>query len=267
LTLLRVVAWPLVGLVTDVPQLAIVLLAVTLGAAVIGLRIAAGAASTGMRWLVWLLGWGTLALAFVAPSLQRVVPGLPNDHYHAFLDPVVILLIAIPAGILFVRASAAWRDTRRPLALAGVVAVGLGVVALELTALSRKPAHVDPNGGWPAMQAAGERILRVADHSPVFVIGLPEFKLPDAIGFPIAHAGGILLNDLGEPVGYPKIPGMTVVACDRLFEGPIGAQCGGPAEDAAVARLTERYSGPGATPPALIERFPASPRTWISIYR
>jgi 4-amino-4-deoxy-L-arabinose transferase-like glycosyltransferase len=266
LTLLRVVAWPLVGLVTDVFQIAAVLLAVTLGAAVIGLRAASGAASAGLRWLCWLLGWGTLALAFVAPSLQRVVAGLPNDHYHAFLDPIVVLVLAIPAGLAFSRASATWRERRRPIALAAVLVVGVGVAALELTALSRKPPHVDPDGGWPAARAAGERIVQVTNGGTVWLTGLPNFKLTDGIGFPIEHTGGEVAFPF-DLNGYPDIGMPTVVVCDRLFEEPIGLPCGGPAEDALVAGLTEMGSGPGAAPPALVERFDASPRTSVSIYR
>lgn len=266
LTLLRVVAWPLVGLFTDVFQLAVVLVGVTLGAAVIGLRAAGGAAATGLRWLCWLLGWGTVALAFVAPSLQRVVPGLPNDHYHAFLDPIVVLVLAIPAGLVFSRASAIWRERRRPIALAAMLVVGVGVAALELAALSRKPPHVDPHGGWPAARAAGARIVQVTGGGTVWLTGLPSFKLTDGIGFPIEHAGGEVgvLIDLN---GYPDIGMPTVVVCDRLFEGPIGQPCGGPAEDALIAEITAMGSGPGTAPPALVDRFDASPRTSISIYR
>jgi hypothetical protein len=265
-TLLRAVGWPLVGLVTDVPQLAGILLAVTIGLVVLGLRIAHGSEATGMRWLAGIFAFSIIALAFDAPSLQRVVPGLPNDHYHAFLDPIVILLVAIPAGHLFSRASLAWRETRRPIALVGVISIGVAIAGLELLALARKPPHVDPNGGWPAMQAAGARIVQATNGGPVLVIGLPDFKLPDAIRFPIEHAGGqptAVADLMGYPEGFPP----TVVACDRLFEGPIGLACGGPAEDAYVAELTLTYSGAGAAPPALVERFDVSPRTSISIYR
>ncbi len=265
-TLLRVIGWPLVGLVTDVPQLAGILLAVTLGVVILGLRMAGGAQATGLRWLVGILFFSTMALAFVAPSLQRVVAGLPNDHYHAFLDPIVVLLLAIPAGHAFSRAAATWREHRQPLALVAVLVVGVGVAALELTALSRKPPHADPNGGWPAAKAAGERIVQVVGGAPVVLIALPEFKLPDAIGFPIEHAGGEVVS-LTDAPGYPAFRRPVVVACDRLFEGSIGQPCGGPAEDALMATLTESDAGLGGTAPTLVDRFPATPRTWVSIYR
>lgn len=269
LTLLRVVGWPLVGLVTEVPQLAGIMVAITLGVVALGDLRMRGADATGLRWLAWILGFSTITLAVVAPSLQRVVAGLPNDHYHAFLDPVVVLLLAIPAGDLFSRASLSWREARRPAALATVVIVGIAIAGVELVALSRKPPHVDPDGGWPAMQAAGERVVRVANGSPVFLVGLPDFKLPDAIGYPIEHAGGQIDLRADDPV-----PGvMIVVACDRLFEEAIGLPCGGPAEDARVASLTEAASVAGAEPRVLVDRFDVPPRTSpssrtsVSIYR
>jgi hypothetical protein len=194
------------------------------------------------------------------------VPGLPNDHYHAFLDPVVVLVLAIPAGHLFSRASLTWRETGRPIALAGLLAVGVAIAGLELVALERKPPHVDPEGGWPAMQAAGARIVAATGGGPVWLAGLPDFKLPDAIGFPIERAGGRLAA-VADLQGYPEIGMPTVVVCDRLFVAAIGAPCGGPAEDAFVAGLTDAQSGSDAAPPTLVSRFDASPRTAISIYR
>jgi hypothetical protein len=50
-----------------------------------------------------------------------------------------------------------------------------------------------------------------------------------------------------------------VVACDRLLEPLIPGACGGPAEDARAAELGDIVE--------LVERFDASPRTVISIYR
>jgi hypothetical protein len=260
-TLLRVVGWPLVGLVTDVPQLAAIMLAVVVGLAAWGLRMARGAQATGLRWLAGILAWSTLALAFAAPSLQRVVPGLPNDHYHAFLDPIVAILVAVPAADLFTRAVTAWRANRRPAGLVGAVAVAAGVALLVGVALARKPPLADPDGGWPALRDAGARIVAAANGAPVTLIGLPEFKLPDAIGFPIEHAGGRLVEVMDPRSGTDVI----VVACDRLFEAAIGAACGGPAEDSIVDKLVVRV--PGTTnDPRLIDRFDASPRTAVSIY-
>jgi Dolichyl-phosphate-mannose-protein mannosyltransferase len=257
-TLLRVVAWPIIGLVTDVPASAAILLAATVGLAAIGLLQARGSERTGLAWLVGILAWSTIVLAFTAPSLQQVVAGLPNDHYHAFLDPIVVILIAAPAAGLLEHALAAWRSTRRPAPAIAAGAVAAGIAVIVAVALVRNPPPVDPDGGWLAMQAAGERIVGPSAPESIALLGLPDFKLPDAVGYPITHAGGYLVADF---MNASRI----VVACDRLFESAIGAPCGGPAEDALIAAKVG--SRPDGQPTArLVDRFDASPRTAISVY-
>ena len=236
-TLLRVVGWPLVGLVTDVPQLAGILLAVTVGVIAVGLRVAGGAEATGLRWLVGILVFSTLALAFVAPSLQVVVAGLPNDHYHAFLDPVVVLLLAIPAGHLFSRASRSWRETRRPLPLAAVLAVGVAIAGLELIALERKPAKVDPDGGWPAARAAGERIVQATGGAAVWLAGPARLQAPGRDRLPDRACR----RPARGPRGPDGLSGHRHADRRRLrpaLRGRHRRACGGPAEDAFVADLT-----------------------------
>ena len=261
-TLYRVVGWPFVGSVLDAPAAAAVLLAITIAGAVLALRLVAPPERTAVRWFIGLVIWSTLALAIAAPSLLTIVIGLPNDHYHAFLDPVVILLVAVPLGILFDRAIERWRSTRRPTAALAPVAVGLVVMAIFTTAIVRRPPAVDPDGGWPAMRDAGQRVTATAGGRMIYLFGLPEFKLADAVGFPIVQAGGQLAGGLALDMTPLGPEGVVVIACDRLFENVIGAACGGPAEDAFLRDFRE---GAWATTP-LIERFPASPRTWISIY-
>jgi hypothetical protein len=53
--------------------------------------------------------------------------------------------------------------------------------------------------------------------------------------------------------------GYFAVACDRLFEDAIHQQCGGPAEDALLQSHDVAAD--------LIDRFDASPRTVVSLYR
>ena len=262
-TLLRVVGWPLVGLVTDIPQVVAILLAVTIGFVAWGLRLARGSEGVGYRWLVGLLAWSTVALAFVAPSLQVVVAGLPNDHYHAFVDPVVVILIAIPAASLLLRAFAAWRTIRRPDGLAATALVGAVVAAILAIELGRMPPWVDPDGGWAKARDAGARIVAVTGAAPVALFGLPDFKLPDAIGFPIEHAGGHVVRPV-DMSGFPSGTDVFVVACDRLFEPVIDRACGGPAEEAFVTALPEVRAG--SANPRLVDRFDASPRTSVSVY-
>jgi hypothetical protein len=264
-TLLRITGWPLMGLVTDVPALAAILLAVVVALAAVGLLRARADAATGLRWLVGILAWSTLALAFAAPSLQRVVPGLPNDHYHAFIDPIVVILIGVPAAGLLEQALAGWRSTRRPGAAIASLAIAGGLMALVAVTVIRKPPLVDPDGGWPAMRDAGARVAAFAAGRPVYLYGLPDFKLPDALGFPIEFAGNEVADRSGTN-GIPMDAGPIVLVCDRLFEAAIGRPCGGPAEDAYLTILTEMTYGPGWVPMAVVDRFDSSARTSISVY-
>ncbi len=220
--------------------------------------------ATGYAWLVGLLVWSVVALAVAAPSLQTVVAGLPNDHYHAFVDPVVVMLIAIPAADLIVRAFSAWRASRSTRAFVATTLLVAGAGLLVGVELLRMPAWVDPNGGWAAARDAGTRIVAAVNGAPVTLFGLPQFKRPEAIGFPIERAGGSVLVHV-DLMGFPEGTDVVVVACDRLFEGPIDAKCGGPAEDAFLATLPEL--GADTVSVVLVDRFDASPRTVVSIYR
>jgi flagellar biosynthesis protein FliQ len=261
-TLLRVVGWPFVRIVTEAPLGGVfaVTLAVGLGAWLAA--SAGGDRAVAARWLAGTLAWSVIALSILAPSLQTIVAGLPNDHYHAFLDPVVIVLVAVAGVAMAAPGSmpdAAARTGARP---AGVDVAARGLLSMALVAIvaleiGRWPPQTDPNGGWPAAEAAGRRIVETTGTSPVALLGLPEFKTPDLIGFPIVHAGGTLTED-------PWAASWLVLPCDRLFESIVGAKCGGPAEDRRLRKATSD----GAHPlPTLIARFDVSPRTSVSIYR
>ena len=58
-----------------------------------------------------------------------------------------------------------------------------------------------------------------------------------------------------------------VVLCDQLYRASIGADCGGPAEDAWLVDPASRLLLAGSTTPALVDRFEAAPGRWISVYR
>jgi hypothetical protein len=260
IALLRIVGWPLMGLVTNLPAIAAILLAVVIGLMVWGLRAFSGTGAIGYRWLVALLVWSTIALALAAPSLQTVVSGLPNDHYHAFLDPVVAILVAVPAADLWYRARGAWDATHRPAAGLAFAGVWIGMLAILAVGVWRRPPAVDPNGGWPAARLAGERIVAATNGAPIALFGTPDIKLPDGIGFPIVYAGGRLDPAPDLAAGTAVI----VVACDRLFGLEFGL-CSGPAEENLIGDLL--FEHPDALRPILVTRFDASPRTSISIYR
>jgi hypothetical protein len=287
-TLFRIVGWPFVAVVTDAPiaSTLVVSLAVALGAwAAATLRGEIGLVS---RWLTGTVAWSAVALSVLAPSLQTVVAGLPNDHYHAFLDPVVVVLVSLAAVAIAApgtlsriaerpgaatapsatttnatgaaAAAGPGARSRSPLRPGVVVAARalLGAVFVLVIALevSRWPI-ADPNGGWPAAAASGARTVTTTGSNPVALVDLPTFKTPDGTGFPIVVAGGTLTDNLWSAA-------FIVVPCDRLFESVVGAKCAGPAEDRQMRSLV----ADGAHPqPTLVTRFDASPRISISIYR
>ncbi len=119
----RVVSWPLTALVTDAPQAALIATIAVVTIAVWCGAFGRDREREAARWLGLGLLWATLALTFLSPSLATVIPGLPNDHYHAFADPMVFTIIGMGAAVL-------WRAGRR-----GGVAGG--------------PGQSRPAGSWP----------------------------------------------------------------------------------------------------------------------
>ena len=266
---IRNLAWPLTGLVTDALGAAVAASAAVI--AILAWRSRAGSASpanpaspaspagsespagsaspaerTAVRWMAATLAWSTIVLALAAPSLATVTPGLPNDHYHSFLDPLVFVVVGLGAAALW-RAGGERDQTVRALAR-GAAAIGVG--ALVAFNAVRWPPPVAPDGGWPAARDAAVRIDGWLDGRPVALLGLPELKPADAIGFPLADRGVRIV-----PAAEAQA---LVIVCDRLFEAAIGAACGGPAEGAAVG-------SPGRFA-MLVDRFDVSDRTSVSVY-
>lgn len=177
----RSVSWPVTGLVVDAPVASAIVVVVV--AVLLGWRAAVGtgAERTFVRWGTWALAFVVAGLAVVAPSLSRIVRELPNDHYHAFVDPLVITVIALAVGAWW-RTAGTWpgpfggrlpmsltRDERvvrgpggvvwgpwQAVAVAAVgVTIGLGVGAI--------PPAVSPDGGWPLARAAAARVSAAID--------------------------------------------------------------------------------------------------------
>ena len=244
---IRILSWPLIGLVTDAFGAAV--LASTVVVAILAWRSRAADAApherTFARWMGLTLAWCAVSLAIVASSLATVTPGLPNDHYHAFLDPVVFVTLGLGAAALW----------RRREGEATVTSIARGVVASGLAALvlfnaSIWPPSIASDHGWPAARDAGERIARWTGDRRVAVLGIPEFKPAHAITFPLV--------DRGVEIAEAADAGALVIVCDRLFEAVVGADCGGPAEEAAVGS-SDRFA-------TLVDRFDVSPRTSVSVY-
>ena len=236
---LRVLTWPLAGLVTDHLVAAVVAAAVVVTLVAWRARAAHGPERTAIRWLGAGLAWSVLALTAAATGLQTVVPGLPVDHYHAFADPIVFVALGVGAAALF-----AQNTVGRFVAVAGV---GL---ALSFNVAIAPPAAA-PDGGWLRARAAAERIIEATGDRPIALISLPEFKAPDAYGFPLVRAGH-------TPVGVNRSDAI-VIGCDELFRDAIGSDCGGPAEEELLASRS-------IVGLSLRDRFPAAPGRVISVY-
>ncbi len=266
-TFLRIVGWPLVGLVSSTPAAAIIVVSASL-VLVTWLALAGrGAERTAARWLGAGVLWSVLALSLLAPSLQAVVPGLPNDHYHAFADPIVVVAVALAA-----RALGAGMGLEARVDVAARAVVSLAMVGLVALDVGQWPPLTHAAGGWPVMRDAGARVVALDPGATFDVRGLPIFKTAEGLGYPIVAAGAsvaAIATDV-DTSALPLVEGQDlVIACDRLFERVIGDACGGPAEDRYVTRLAaEAGSGTGtAVRPVLLDRFVASTRTVVSVYR
>ena len=241
---LRVIAWPLAGLATDAPPAA-VMAVVTIGV-LVAWRLAASrraeaarrAEATATRWLAGWVVSSTLLLTLFVASLATVTP-LPVDHYHAFVDPAVMALVGLGAAALWARNAAG-----RGLAVAGVA-------ALVAWNLGTQPPAVATDGGWPAAREAGIRLAAETRVAPTALLGVPLFKPVTTYSYPLALAGV-------TPVDMSAARRVAVV-CDDTFSVVVGADCGGPAEAAALERA-------GIISSVLLDRFAPAPGRTLSVY-
>ncbi|HEX7222243.1 MAG TPA: hypothetical protein VF231_03270 [Candidatus Limnocylindrales bacterium] len=239
IVVVRVLAWPLTGLITDAPAAALIATGLVIVAIAWRLRSEREAERAAVRWLGLGLLWSTIALTFGASGLATVIHGLPNDHYHAFADPMVFVLVGL--GV------AALARLRQPIGAVGAAAL---VVVLAGYNLANQPPARVPDGGWPAARNASERILAATGNRPIALESLPTFKPATAMRFPLAQRTSQLVPTASEP------DAAVVVLCDDLFRTAIGAPCGGEAEE----RLTLLRGR------ELADRFEAAPGRWVSVY-
>ena len=269
----RVASWPLTGLITDGPLAG--LTAAIMVIAIAGWRALAGSPTerVAARWLGLGLLWTAGFLAVASPGLATVVPGLPNDHYHAFADPMVFVLVGMGVAGL-------WRrDVGRGVGGVGGagarrlpvhrVAVATALAILVSWNMGHQPSAIAPDGGYPAAERAALRIAESAKRASavngsgtgrVVLRSIPGFKSVEAYVYPIIRLGVPVQVDQDKGSTRPATPstGTFVLICDATFEAIVGASCGGPAE--AVVAPTATFGDP-------IERFNAAPGRTISIYR
>lgn len=241
---LRILSWPLTGLLTDAlpaGTVAGVAVIVIVAWRLLDTRRGRQASSEriAVRWLALALTWCWLVLGLGIAGLATVTP-LPVDHYHAFLDPLVFVVVGLGAAAAIARTEGAGTDLQvtsiGPRAIATVA-----VAALVAWNVAHWPPAVAPDGGWPAAQAAASRIERSLDGRTVELSSLPTFKAANAYAFPLVRDGYAV--DAGPGAGR------IVVVCDSLFV----ADCGGAAE-ASVSTWP------------VLDRFEAAPGRTITVF-
>jgi 4-amino-4-deoxy-L-arabinose transferase-like glycosyltransferase len=255
---LRILAWPLSGLLLDSLAVGVPVAILVATFAVWRGRVADRPERDMARWLVTTLLWSCLLLGITISGLATVTP-LPVDHYHAFLDPLVFLAIGLGvaglarlSGPMAARAgesSPGRRLVGRPITVGGVAAVAVMFVLVGWNVL-RLPPSVAVDGGYPAAESAGRRIVSDLGGRTGLLASLPDFKTPEAYAYPVSRLGGQLFPAVSTTFGLDAY----VVVCDSLFV----PDCGGPAEDRAAASL--------ARPLRLVDRFAAAPGRMISVY-
>ena len=270
---LRLLSWPLTGLLTDGFLAGVVASAVVIAIAVWRSRVD-GPDRLAARWLGLGLLWSTAFLTVTAPSLASIVPGLPNDHYHAFADPMVFTLVGLGAAAL--TAAVPTRSGHTPARTIGPILAGAGVVAFLSWNLAHLPPAIHPDGGFPAGEAAGARVdavltaAGVERSDAIRLQSVPDFKSTEAMVYPLARLGRFYLGDVPKGVAPGSLDPAAVTSfgafdglvllCDDRFREVTGAPCGGPAE------TTVTPDAGGGTWGPLLERFEAAPDRFVSVY-
>jgi 4-amino-4-deoxy-L-arabinose transferase-like glycosyltransferase len=251
---LRILAWPLTGLLTSALTLGVLAAVGTLAALVWRVRAASEPERALARWIGVTILWSCLVLGVGVSSLATVTP-LPVDHYHAFIDPLVYIAVGLGvAGLWQLRPPAG----RRVLSAGRVGGLALTTVLIAWN-IGTQPPAVAHDGGYPAAEAAAARIgrsvsatgiVRSVSADVTLVRSLPQFKTAEAYLYPLEQLRIPAGSMVTDPLGLASL----VILCDDLFV----TDCGGPAEDAAA---------PAYGRPTLVDRFSAAPRRTISVYR
>ena len=256
---LRVPSWPLTGLIIDGFGAAALATLAVVGIVIWRWRAGDDGERFVVRWLGLGLLWSIAFLTVAAPSLASVVRGLPNDHYHAFADPMVFVLVGLGVAALV-------REVRAPV---GWTVAAVALVALLGWNLTHLPPAVNRDGGFPAGDAAARRVddalTRAGVDRPTLtgIHSLPDFKSTEALAYPLVRLGRVVLAETPQGLAPGSFvaagtPSAMVLLCDELFRDAVGAECGGPAE-AAYARAHELGTAP-------TDQFEAHPGRWISVY-
>ena len=235
----RVVVWPVSGLFTSAPLWGIPAAILTVVALAVAATGTQDIARQFGRWAAATTVWAVIALSLISPNLAVTIAGLPNDQYHAWLDPILFAVIGVAVAML----SAA---PRARIGRSAAVAMVAACVALSVAAM---PPLTSPDGGWPRAAESAARIRALTGDQPTAVTGVA--KSGGALEFPLRRQG--------TPISAPSAAEFLVVSCDPLFEAGVGARCGGPAEEAIARQI-------GFLPARLVDRFTDGPRRVVSVF-
>ena len=191
------------------------------------------------------LGWLVLIILALGLGLHAVseVQELPTEQYHVVADPLVLVAVGLILGAL-------WRvlPGRGPITLARRVAAVTCVVAVVGWNVGHWPPLTAADGGWPAAQAAANRVEAAANGSSVALVPLFAAKGSDAYVYPLSLDG--------VSVVPPDEATIIVVLCDKFWtEG-----CAGPAEETWLTHSTLGHL-------LKIDEFHAAPDRVLTIYR
>ncbi len=259
IVLLRVVSWPLTALIIDGFVAAALATVVVIAIVAWRWRASDDRERFVVRWFGVGLLWSIVFLTVAAPSLAAVVRGLPNDHYHAFADPMVFVLVGLGAAALV-------RELRAPI---GPAAAGVLIIALVAWNLTHLPPAAHPDGGFPSATVAAARVNAALDGGgvdrdhTVLLLSLPDFKSTEAMVYPLSRLGRAYHGEVPRGLAPGSWSGDTyglVLLCDDLFREANGAACGGSAEASVTPDAGGARWGP------LLDRFEAAPGRWISVY-
>ena len=198
----RILAWPVSGNVSAAPLSALPAVFFTVAALTIAATGTAGVAKQFGRWAMATTVWAVVALTLAAPNLGVIHSGLPNDQYHAWLDPIILAAIGVAAAWLWGARSASLEGgghNSRPR-------------LLEPLSIVSMPPFTSARGGWPSAAEAADRIRAVTDDHPTAVTGV--YKTGAAVEFPLRRAGSRVVD--------PSVAEFLVVTCDPLFESAVG---------------------------------------------
>ena len=150
------------------------------------------------RWLGLGLLWSTAFLTVAAPSLARSFPGCRTT----ITTPSPTRWSSRSSALAWRRWSRRAGPARRTRWAAADRPIAGGVASSPCSGwnLTHLPPGLNPDGGFPAGEAAGDRVdaaLTAAgvDRTDVILQSLPDFKSTEAMVYPLARLGRVYVGE------------------------------------------------------------------------